>query len=225
MKLLIIEDENSLADSVVDYLRQEGFTCETALNYDDALFKINMYQYDCIIVDIMLPGGSGLDLVEFLKEKHSHTGIIIISAKNALNDKIRGLDTGADDYLTKPFHLPELNARIKSIIRRKAFEGEQEIVIGDLKILIQANQVFVKNNLLDLTKKEFDLLIFFVTNKNRVLTKEAIAENLLGDHADLMDSFSFIYTHIKNLRKKIMNAGGKDCIKTIYATGYKFITE
>ncbi|GBD89288.1 phosphate regulon transcriptional regulatory protein PhoB [bacterium BMS3Abin03] len=224
MKLLIIEDENSLADSVVDYLQQEGFTCETALNYDDALLKINVYQYDCIIVDIMLPGGSGLDLVEFLKKKHSDTGIIIISAKNALSDKIRGLDIGADDYLTKPFHLPELNARIKSIIRRKAFEGEQEIVIGDLKILIQAKQVFVKNNLLDLTKKEFDLLIFFVTNKNRVLTKGAIAENLLGDHADLMDSFCFIYTHIKNLRKKIMNAGGKDRIKTIYATGYKFIT-
>jgi len=225
MKLLIIEDENSLAESIVDYLGKEGFTSEIALNYDEALFKINLYQYDCIIVDIMLPGGSGLELVEVLKKKHSQTGIIIISAKDALDDKIRGLDIGADDYLTKPFHLPELNARIKSIIRRKSFEGEQEIVIENLKILLPAREVYVKSNLLDLTKKEFDLLIFFVRNKNRVLTKEAIAENLLGDHADMLDSFNFIYTHVKNLRKKIIDAGGKDHIKTIYATGYKFITE
>lgn len=225
MKLLIIEDENSLAESIVDYLGKEGFTSEIALNYDEALFKINLYQYDCIIVDIMLPGGSGLELVEVLKKKHSQTGIIIISAKDALDDKIRGLDIGADDYLTKPFHLPELNARIKSIIRRKSFEGEQEIVIENLKILLPAREVYVKSNLLDLTKKEFDLLIFFVRNKNRVLTKEAIAENLLGDHADMLDSFNFIYTHVKNLRKKIIDAGGRDYIKTVYATGYKFITE
>lgn len=225
MKLLIIEDEKSLAESIVGYLRQEGFTCEIVLNYDDALFKINIYKYDCIIVDIMLPGGSGLQLVDVLKKKHSHTGIIIVSAKNALDDKVRGLDIGADDYLTKPFHLSELNARIKSIIRRKGFEGDQKIVIENLIISIHAKQVFVKKSLLDLTKKEFDLLLFFVRNKNMVLTKEAIAENLLGDHADMLDSFNFIYTHVKNLRKKIIDAGGRDYIKTVYATGYKFITE
>ncbi len=225
MKILITEDEKELAKAVKEYLEQDGFLCETAYDFDEALEKLELYRYDCAVVDIMLPDGNGLDLVRHLKERHSDTGIIIVSAKNSLDDKINGLDLGADDYLTKPFHLSELSARVKSIIRRRNFKGENIILIDNIKILPNEREVFVNNNKLDLTAKEFDLLNFFVSNKNRVLTREAIAENLIGEHADFLDSFDFIYTHIKNLRKKIIAAEGKDRIKTIYSIGYKFLVE
>ena len=225
MKLLIVEDEKELANSVKEYLEQDNFLCETAGTYDEALEKLELYNYECAVVDIMLPDGSGLELVEYLKNIHSSTGIIIASAKNALDDRIKGLELGADDYLTKPFHLSELGARIKSIIRRRSFDGENTMELEDIKIDLSKREVFVNKNKIDLTAKEYDLLLYFMSNKNRVLTREAIAENLVGDQADMMDSFNFIYTHIKNLRKKIIQAGGKDRIKTIYSIGYKFVTE
>ncbi len=222
MKILLIEDEKELSCSITEYLQKESYLCEAVLTFDDAIEKINMYQYDCIIVDINLPDGSGLNVIRALKKNKSETGIIIISAKNSLDDKVSGLGIGADDYLTKPFHLPELNARVKSIIRRRSFGGINEIVFNDIRILPEEMEVTVNGNSLDLTKKEYALLIFFISNKDRVLTKESIAEHLWGDEMDMADSFDFIYTHIKNLRKKIMEKGGEDYIRTIYGMGYKF---
>jgi DNA-binding response OmpR family regulator len=222
MKILLIEDEKELSRSIHEYLQRENYICESVYDYHQAAEKINLYRYDCIIVDINLPGGSGLDIIRELKGQRSETGIIIISAKDALNDKINGLDTGADDYLTKPFHLPELNARIKSIIRRRSFGGVNEIIFNDLRIIPEKMEVTVKGELLILTRKEYDLLIFFISNRDRVLTREAIAEHLWGDEMDLADSFDFIYTHIKNLRRKIMEKNGEDYIRTIYGMGYKF---
>ena len=169
-----------------------------------------------------MPGGSGLDIIRTMKQKNSKTGIIIVSAKNSIDDKITGLDIGADDYLTKPFHLSELNARIKSLIRRRSFDGKKEIVFNEIRITPEEMQVSVKGQQLDLTKKEFDLLLYFITNKGRVLTKEALVEHLWGDNMDASDSFDFIYTHIKNLRKKMLEKGGADYIKTVYGMGYKF---
>ncbi|MCY7410828.1 MAG: response regulator transcription factor [Chitinophagales bacterium] len=223
MKILIIEDEKSLLDSIVEYLSNEGFVCETAADFFSAEEKIQVYQYDCIVADITLPGGSGLTLIKDFKKENSETGVIIISAKNSLDDKIIGLELGADDYLTKPFHLSELNARIKSLIRRRNFKGENEIVAGEIKIIPEKLEVLIKEEQISLTRKEYDLLLFFIANKNRVLTKEAIAEHLWGEQSDAMDSFDFIYTHLKNLRKKIIDAGGEDYVKTIYGIGYKFM--
>ncbi|MCK9423196.1 MAG: response regulator transcription factor [Bacteroidales bacterium] len=222
MKILLIEDEKELALSIAAYLQKENYRCEVVFNFNDAVEKINLYQYDCIIVDITLPDGSGMNVIRILKKNKCETGIIIISAKNSLDDKISGLETGADDYLTKPFHLPELNARIKSIIRRRSFGGVNEIVVNEIRILPEQMEVFVNDSPIILTKKEYDLLIFFLSNKDRVLTKESIAEHLWGDEMDMADSFDFIYTHIKNLRKKIMEKGGQDYILTIYGMGYKF---
>ena len=222
MKVLLIEDEKELSRSIETYLSQESFICETALNYDEAKEKINLYSYDCIIVDITLPDGNGLDIIRELKTNLLDTGIIIISAKNSLEDKITGLDIGADDYLSKPFHMSELNARIKSIIRRRSFSGNNEITMNEIRIIPHNMEVSVNDQEIILTKKEYDLLIFFIANKNRVLTKEAIAEHLWGDEIDSVDSFDFIYTHIKNLRKKILEKGGEDYIRTIYGMGYKF---
>ncbi len=222
MKLLIIEDEKALCDSIKTYLEDEGHICEFALNYDQAQEKTNIYQYDCVIVDITLPGGSGLDIIKDMKKQQSPAGIIIISAKNALDDKIVGLEIGADDYLTKPFHLSELNARINSVIRRRSFSGKKEIAFNEIKIIPDDMTVFVNDSVLTLTKKEYDLLLFFLSNKNRVVTKESIAEHLWGDNIDMVDSFDFIYTHIKNLRKKLIEKGSNDYIKTAYGMGYKF---
>ncbi len=222
MKILLIEDEKELSGSITEYLQKENYLCEAVFNFEGAIEKINLYEYDCIIVDINLPDGSGLNVIRELKKIKSETGIIIISAKNSLDDKVAGLEIGADDYLTKPFHLPELNARVKSIIRRRSFGGINEIVFNDIQILPEQVEVLVNSQPLVLTKKEYDLLIFFISNKDRVLTKEAIAEHLWGDEMDTADSFDFIYTHIKNLRKKIMEKGGEDYIRTIYGMGYKF---
>jgi DNA-binding response OmpR family regulator len=225
MKILLIEDEKELADSITEYLQNENYICETVQSFEHAIEKINLYHYDCIIVDINLPDGNGLNVIRALKQNKSETGIIIISARNSLDDKITGLEIGADDYLTKPFHLPELNARVKSIIRRRSFGGVNEIVFNDLRILPEQMEVWVNGQTLTLTKKEYDLLVFFVSNRDRVLNREAIAEHLWGDEMDMADSFDFIYTHIKNLRKKIVEKGGEDYIKTVYGMGYKFTSQ
>lgn len=222
MKILLIEDEEQLALSIQRFLIGEGFVCEWVATVLDAEDKIGVYEYDCILVDIMLPGGSGFEIVEQLKKQHSPAGIIIISAKNALDDKIKGLDLGADDYLTKPFHLSELNSRVKSVLRRRQFAGNQEIIFGVLRIIPESKDVCVNQKNIILTKKEYDLLMYLVANQNRVLTKTSISEHLYGDEIDQSDSFDFLYSHIKNLRKKLLEAGCPDYIQTLYGTGYKF---
>ncbi len=222
MKILLIEDEKDLLDSMKMYLESEGYICETANDYQKASEKVNVYDYDCIVVDITLPKGSGLQIIEELKEKKSEAGIIIVSAKNSLDDKLRGLELGSDDYLTKPFHLSELNARIKAVIRRKNFDGKNEISLNEIKIDLPSRTVYIKNNLLTLTTKEYELLLFFISAKNKVITKNAIAEHLWGDDMDQSDSYDFIYTHIKNLRKKMLEKGCEDYIKTVYGIGYNF---
>ena len=222
MKILLIEDEKALAQSIEDYLRQEKYICEVVQTFNAAQEKINLYQYDCIIVDITLPDGTGLNIIRELKQIGSETGIIIISAKNSLTDKISGLETGADDYLTKPFHLSELNARIKSLIRRRSFSGQREIRFNEITIHPEKMEVTVNEEMIILTRKEYDLLIYFLSNKDRVLTRESIAEHLWGDDMDLADSYDFLYTHIKNLRKKMIDKGCTDYIKTVYGIGYKF---
>ncbi|HWY12460.1 MAG TPA: response regulator transcription factor [Bacteroidia bacterium] len=225
MKILVIEDEAELRKSIKEYLYNEGYVVESASDFLKASEKTSVYEYDCVLVDITLPHGSGLDIIKKLKKTNSEAGVIIISAKNSLDDKITGLEYGADDYITKPFHLPELNARIKALLRRKNFEGNDDIKVNDLTINTQSKSVLLNKEDLNLTQKEFDLLLFFVANKNKVITKEAIAERLWGDGVDNMDSYDFIYTHIKNLRKKIIDKKGFDAIKTVYAMGYKFIIE
>lgn len=222
MKILVIEDEIDLSRSIVTYLSENGFICDTAADFGEADLLINLYQYDCVLVDIGLPDGNGLNIIRNLKKNKSNTGIIIITAKNSLDDKINGLTIGADDYLSKPFHLAELNARIKAVIRRRFTEGNTIVEINNIKIDIDNRQVHVDDSLVDLTRKEFDLLLYLVCNKNQVLTKETIAEHLWGSNIDLVDSFEFIYSHVKNLRKKLMDKGSKDCIRTVYGVGYSF---
>lgn len=222
MNILLVEDEASLGESIISYLQKEGYHCEWAPNFSKASEKTWSYSYDCVIVDINLPDGSGLDVIEGLKKIKSSSGIIIISARNAVEDRIKGLDIGADDYITKPFDLSELNARVKAIIRRRNFDAQNEIHFNEISINPYDRSVQVNDKMLTLTKKEFDLLVFFVSNQNRVVTKESIAEHLWGDDMDMADSYDFIYSHLKNLRKKIQEAGGEDYIETVYGIGYKF---
>jgi len=225
LKILVIEDETDLRETIVSFLVEEGYCCEQACNKEQGSDKLNLYEYDCILIDVGLPDGNGLSLIKEIKKVHPGTGIIIISAKNSLDDKITGLDLGSDDYIAKPFHLSELNSRIKSLFRRIKFSGKNETIIGKLLILPENRQVFVDEELVNLTKKEFDLLIFFVTNPKRVLTKESIAEHLWGDFADSYDSFDFVYSQIKNLRKKLLEKTGVDYFQNVYGTGYQFNVE
>ena len=222
MKILVIEDEKQLSASICEYLINEQFITETAYEYYAAIEKISLYDYACIILDINLPNGSGLNILKELKANNKADGVIIISAKNSLDDKIVGLKAGADDYLTKPFHLPELGARVAAVIRRKSFDGSNTIEFDDVKVNINARQVFVNDKEIDLTKKEYDLLLYFISNKNRVISKSAIAEHLWGDDMDLADNHDFIYTHIKNLRRKMLQQGTPDYVRSVYGLGYKF---
>ncbi|MDH3323018.1 MAG: response regulator transcription factor [Flavobacteriaceae bacterium] len=222
MKILIVEDELDILNSTVNYLKKEEFVCEIASTYFEAEDKLITYKYDIVILDINLPDGNGLDLLKQIKEKTPETGVLIVSAKNSLDDKLTGLDLGADDYITKPFHLAELNSRINSLIRRKQFAGNKNIIFKEIEIDPEAKTVIANGKTLDLTKKEYYLLLYFITNKNRVLTKEAIAEHLWGDNIDLVDNFDFIYTHMRNLRKKLKKTGATDYVQTIYGLGYKF---
>lgn len=225
MKILLIEDEPELQKSIKQYLEMEGNVVEIASEYGKAEEKIAIYDYDCILVDITLPNGSGLDLIKDVKLKKSKAGIIIISAKNSLDDKIYGLDLGADDYLPKPFHLSELNSRVKALFRRKNFDGSLEIIVNEIKILPADRSVFVNNNIVILTSKEYDLLVYFIANKNRVISKSALAEHLWGDNSDRLDNFDFIYNHVKNLRKKLLEKKCEDYLQTIYGIGYNFKTQ
>lgn len=222
MKLLLVEDEALIRDSIHEFLVKEGYICEAAANFSDASFKLDLYEYDLVLIDVTLPDGNGLNLIKQVKSGHPQTGIIVISARNSLDDKVSGLDLGADDYLTKPFHLSELNSRIKSLLRRRWFRGSDVLEIGPFLINPEKRQLHILNILIDLTRKEFDLLLFLATNPNRVLTKETIAEHLLGDNSDLMENFDFIYTHMNNLRRKLSGKGIGDPVKTIYGIGYQF---
>lgn len=221
MKLLLVEDQPELAVSIQNYFLKEGDVCEYANSYRSASEKLYGYQYDVLILDIMLPDGNGLELLEVVKQNWSDMGVIIISAKNALDDKLQGLDLGADDYLPKPFHLAELNARIKAVFRRRMQKGHDQLVFNEITIDLETREASVHDQILDLTRKEFDLLHYFIVNQRRMLTKQSIAEHLWGDYMDTADSFDFVYQHIKNLRKKIMKAGGNDYLKTVYGVGYK----
>jgi len=222
MKILIIEDEKELAQSIAEYLSEESYLCEFASTYNQALDKIENYHYDCILLDIMLPDGNGMKILEELKQQDKQDGVIIISAKDALDDKIKGLQIGADDYLTKPFHLAELTARIYSVIRRKQFGNSNTVQQNELQIDLLAKAVSVNNELISLTKKEFDLLLYFIGNKNRVISKSTLAEHISGDFADMLDNHDFVYAHIKNLKKKLNEAGCDNYLKTVYGTGYKW---
>jgi len=222
VKILIIEDEQQLAQSIAEYLSEESYLCEFATTFNQALGKIETYHYDCILLDIMLPDGNGMKILEELKKQDKQDGVIIISAKNALDDKIKGLQIGADDYLTKPFHLSELAARIYSVIRRKQFGNSNTVRQNELEINLLAKTVSIHNQLVTLTKKEFDLLVYFMGNKNRVISKSTLAEHLSGDFADMLDNHDFVYAHIKNLKKKLNEAGYDNYLKTVYGTGYKW---
>jgi DNA-binding response OmpR family regulator len=222
VKLLVIEDETGLRESIRDYFTDAGNICETVSDYPAALQKINVYRYDCIILDITLPQGNGLDILQSLKQNRFPDGVLIISAKNSLDDRLQGLDLGADDYLTKPFHLSELRARVMAIVRRKSFDGNHLIDFNEIQMDIVAKSVSVNQQILKLTKKEYALLLYFIANKGKVVSKNALAEHLWGDEIDLSDNFDFIYSHIKNLRKKLMDAGSKDYIQSAYGMGYKF---
>lgn len=222
MKILIVEDERELSQSMCEYLSGEQFTCEQAFDFETAIEKVELYDYACIVLDINLPDGNGLALLKTLKSEGKTDGVIIVSARNAIDDKVTGLKGGADDYLTKPFHLPELGARVGAIIRRKSFDGKSLLRFDELEIDLNAKVVKVDETSVDLTKKEYDLLLYFISNKNKVVSKNAIAIHLWGDDFDTADNYDFIYTHIKNLRKKLIAAGAPDYIRSVYGSGYKF---
>lgn len=223
MKILIVEDEGELANDISNYLSGENYLCEIASTYQHAKEKIALYNYDCILLDLMLPNGAdGLKLLENLERHNNQQGIIIISAKNSLEDKIKGLKIGADDYLAKPFHLAELSARIYSVIRRKQFDHNNLLVQNELSVDLLAKSVKVNETIITLTKKEYDLLLLFLGNKNKVISKNALAEHLSGDIADMFENQDFVYAHIKNLKRKLTDVGCKTYLKTIYGTGYKW---
>ncbi len=224
MKILIIEDNLTLLDSISSSLNGEKFLCETAADFNTAHEKIFLHEYDAVIVDINLPGGSGLEIIRELKKINSKTGVIVISARDSTDNKAKGLELGADDYITKPFDMVELIARIKALMRRRIFAGNSNISYGDITIKTDSREVFVKNEKIELTKSEYDILLFFFSNPQRVITKESIAEHIWGDNMDLADSFDFIYSHIKNLRKKITAQHTPDPIKAVYGIGYKLDT-
>lgn len=225
MKILIVEDELSLQKTINDFLIHEKFIVECVSDYQSAIEKIYAYDYDCILLDIMLPGGNGLSVLEELKKLHKKDSVLIISAKDSIEDKVLGLDLGADDYLAKPFHLAELNARIKSILRRKQADGEMDIIIENMKVNPEKRTVYINDEELILNRKEFDLLYYFVINPNRLIHKTSLVESVWGDNIDQADSLDFIYSQIKNLRKKLKTAKAIPNLKAVYGFGYKLTTE
>lgn len=222
MKLLIIEDERTLSQNIANYLSKEDYRCEQAYTFDDAIEKVTLYDYDCILLDLMLPGGNGLDILQVIKQKTNPTGVVIVSAKDSLDDKINGIKIGADDYLPKPFHLSELSVRVYSVIRGRHFSGNNLLTSQSITIDLLSKEVKVNGQSIVLTKSEYELLLFFISNRNQVITKSALAEHLIGDMADMLDNQDFIYAHIKNLKAKLAHAGCKNCIKNLYGIGYKW---
>ena len=225
MKLLLVEDEAELAKSIQEYLNGNDFVCEWVESFSLAMNKISIYDYDCILLDLMLPDGDGFDLLTELKKQNKADGVIIISAKETVKTRIEGFNLGADDFLTKPFHLSELLVRIQALIRRKQFNGNNKVTFNEIEIDLLSKVVKVNNEKIEITKKEMDLLLYLIGNNNRVLSKAAIAEHLSGDMADMLDNHGFVYAHIKNLKKKLKNAQSKNYIKTVYGLGYKWQDE
>lgn len=224
MKILVIEDEPEMQELITQFLEDEHYVVEVAGDYATGLDKIVSHDYDCILLDIMLPDGNGLDLLQELKKLDKADSVIILSAKDSLDDKVNGLDLGADDYLTKPFQIAELNARIKSVIRRRKSEGRRLLKLENLEINIEERWVQVDGRSMELNRKEFDILIFLLMNKNRISSKSAIAENIWGDYIDQSNDFDFIYSQIKNLRKKLRVHQAHIDISAVYGMGYKLIS-
>ncbi len=222
MKILLIEDEKELVMMIKNFLQAEGYLCETAGSYFEAEDSLSVFIYDIIILDLTLPGGDGLNLIKLIKSTNRQAGLLIVSAKNSLDDKIKGLDMGADDYITKPFHLAELNSRIKSLARRRHFDGGNEIIFNEIKLIIDTGEVFINGNNIDLTRKEYEILLYFVVNRNKVITRESIAEHVWGDNISSVDNYDFIYSHIKNIRRKIELNDGNNYLHSVYGMGYKF---
>lgn len=222
MKILIVEDEWELSNSIVAYLNSESYQCEQALTYKEAKLKVNVYDYDCILLDLMLPDGNGLDLLTMIRQRKNPVGVIILSAKGSLDDKVRGLKIGADDYLPKPFHMAELSMRIYAVIRRREFSSGNLLESGGISIDLLSKTVAVNGHSVVLTRMEYELLLFLISNKNKVISKSTIAEHLSGDMADMLDNYDFIYTHIKNLKSKISKYGEMDRLQNVYGMGYKW---
>lgn len=225
MKILIVEDDNDLREITTHSLEKERYVVSQAPDYHTALHKIEDYDYDCILLDIMLPDGNGLDLLAELHALGKHTNVIILSAKDSLEDKVNGLDLGADDYLPKPFHLAELHARIKSLFRRKLREGERKLQVGNVELFPDDFRVMVQGKEIELNRKEYDILNYFMSRPGRLVNKNTLAESVWGDHIDQVDNFDFIYAQIKNLRKRLKDAGATPELKSVYGFGYKFVVE
>ena len=223
MKILIVEDEPSLRELMQKTLVKERYVVETASTFHEASLKIADYSYDCILLDIMLPDGNGLKLLEMLKEQQKRESVIIISARDSIEDKVLGLEQGADDYLPKPFHLAELNARIKSVLRRQRGDGSRSLRLGNLRIEPDSFRVFVGDKELELLKKEYDILFYFANRPNHIIDKAVLAEAVWGDHIDQADSFHFVYAQVKNLRQQLKKAGATIEIRSIYGFGYKLV--
>lgn len=223
MKLLVIEDEYDILSSIKEFLENENFLVETATTFESGLDKVMNYSYDCIILDIMLPGGTGLELLTELKRKGTDQAVLILSAKDSVDDKVKGLELGADDYLAKPFHFSELLARIKSIIRRRVQEGSQVLKYNNSTLNPDTREVVVNGKMILLNRKEFEILYYFMLRPNRLLEKTTIAETVWGDHADQADNLDFIYSQIKNLRKKLKEAQADFDIQSVYGVGYKLV--
>lgn len=219
MKILIIEDEPQMLDNMRRTLEQEQYLVESAATYTEALDKIGAYAYDCILLDVMLPDGNGLKILKELKVQQKEEGVIIVSANDSLDDRIEGLNLGADDYLPKPFHMAELRARVQAVLRRRNFEGNRNIQLGNVTINPETRQVFIAEEDINLNRKEYDILTYLIANKTRLVTKAALAEHVWGDHIDQADSFDFIYSQIKNLRKKLEPASIN--VQAVYGVGYK----
>ena len=225
MKILIVEDDNDLREITTHSREKERYVVSQAPDYRTALQKIEDYDYDCILLDIMLPDGNGLDLLAELHALGKHTNVIILSAKDSLEDKVNGLDLGADDYLPKPFHLAELHARIKSLFRRKLREGERKLQVGNVELFPDDFRVMVQGKEIELNRKEYDILNYFMSRPGRLVNKNTLAESVWGDHIDQVDNFDFIYAQIKNLRKRLKDAGATPELKSVYGFGYKFVVE
>ncbi len=223
MKILVVEDEPGMRENIVHSLSKELYVVETAGDYDSAAEKLALYQYDCILLDIGLPGGNGLDLLKEFKKEHTGSAVIIVSAKGSIEERVEGLNLGADDYLPKPFHMAELHARIKSVLRRRLLAGSDTLTINNIEIDPEGRTVEVNGHALLLNRKEFDVLLYLATNKNRLVNKTALAEHVWGDYIDEMNSFDFIYSQIKNLRKKLKDQHADAEIQAIYGVGYKLV--
>nr|WP_223129337.1 response regulator transcription factor [Sinomicrobium weinanense] len=218
---MVIEDEQKLLNAVQISLEKENYIVETASDFRAAIDKLFVYEYDCVLLDIMLPYGSGLELLDELKKAGKTENVIIISAKDSLEDKLRGLELGADDYLTKPFHLAELTARIKAVLRRNRLEGKNTIEIANTVLDLDNRLLFAGGREVTLNRKEFDILNYFMLNKDRLVSRTALAEHVWGDNIDQADNFDFIYYQIKNLRKKLQKARAEIEIQAVYGVGYK----